>query len=102
MKNFKEYINIVSSIKDINDKYDYEDEYPQGEGDSQKVACGQNGTYNEIQHIYNTYLKPEIDKKAITKQQALDALDSACSSLENPRDRKKFYAHLERCLDIKI
>ena len=95
-------MSVISSIKDINDKYDYEDEYPQGKGDSPKVACGQNGTYNELQNIYDKYLKPEIDKGTISKQEALDALDSACSSLESPRDRSDFYEHLEEKLGIKI
>ncbi|WBA12611.1 hypothetical protein [Salinivibrio kushneri] len=93
---------MVSSIKEINDKYDYDDEYPQGEGESEQVACGQNGTYNELQYIYDNYLKPEIDKKKITKQDAIDALDSACSSLSNPRDREDFYNHLETELGITI
>lgn len=93
---------MVRSIKEINDKYDYDDEYPQGKGDSEQVACGQNGTYNELQYIYDKYLKPEIGKKNITKQEAIDALDSACSSLSNPRDRKDFYKHLEEKLGITI
>ncbi|OLO12795.1 hypothetical protein BTW10_04635 [Chromohalobacter japonicus] len=91
-----------TSVRDINDKYDYEDEYPKGEGDSPKVACGQDGTYNELRYIYDTYLKPEVERNTITNQQAIDALDSACSSLSNPRSREDFYAHLEKELGIEI
>lgn len=90
------------TIKDINDKYDYDDERPKGMGDSPKVACGQDGTYNELQYIYDTYLQAEINDGTITKQEAIDALDSACSKLSNPRARKGFYAHLEKQLGIKI
>lgn len=91
-----------TTIKDINDKYDYDNERPEGNGDSPKVACGQDGTYNELQYIYDTYLKPKIDDRTITKQQAINALDSACSKLSNPRARKEFYIHLEKQLGIEI
>ncbi len=102
MSILNEILNKPKSIKDINDKYDYEDDHPQGEGDSPKVSCGQNGSYNELSYIYKTYLAPKVAEYKISKQQAIDALDSACSSLENPRDRKKFYKHLESQLGIKI
>ena len=92
----------LTSIKDINDKYDYDDEYPEGEGDSSKVACGQDGTYNELRYIYDTYLKPEVERNSITAQQAIDALDSACSSLSNPRSREDFYAYLKQELGVEI
>ncbi|QUI62501.1 hypothetical protein GSF04_08220 [Pseudoalteromonas sp. A22] len=90
------------TIKDINNKYDYKDEYPQGEGDSDNVACGQDGSYNELQYIYNTYLKPEVTSGNITEKDAIEALDSACSSLNNPRKREDFYSHLEDKLGIQI
>lgn len=102
MKTFKEYLNMPKSIQDINDKYDYDDENPQGKGDSEQVACGQNGSYNELQYIYNNHLKPWVDDGSITEQDAINALDSACSSLGNPRDRDEFYKHLESELDIEI
>lgn len=99
---FEKYTPKPTSIRDINDKYDYKDEHPKGEGDSEKVACGQNGTYNEIRYIYDTYLEPEVERNTITKQEAIDALDSACSALSNPRSRKDFYAYLEKKLNIEI
>ena len=62
MVSLTKYFDKTMSIKDINDKYDYVDEHPQGEGDSLFVSCGQNGTYNELQYIYNNYLKPKVNR----------------------------------------
>lgn len=101
----KEYLaenRSVKSIREINDKYDYEDTYPQGKGDGPKVSCGQCDSYNELQYIFDTHLQSEIDKKVITEQQALDALDNACASIDNPRDRNDFYEFLNSELGISI
>ena len=102
MSLLKELLNMPKSIKDINDLYNYKDEHPQGEGDSELVACGQDGTYNELWYIYDTHLKPSIDEGKITEQQAINALGTACKSLANPRLRTDFYHHLEKKLGIKI
>ncbi|SDX79893.1 hypothetical protein SAMN05444064_1572 [Pseudomonas syringae] len=50
----------VSSIADINAKYQYDDRVSGGNGDGDLVSCGQHGTYNELSYIYTTYLKPLI------------------------------------------
>ncbi|WP_192564503.1 hypothetical protein [Pseudomonas gozinkensis] len=91
----------VSSIKEINDKFSYDDKVSGGEGDGVKVSCGQHGSYNELSYIYTTLLQPLIDKKKITKQEALDALDEACD-LPQPRMREAYYDKLEELLGVAI
>lgn len=91
----------VSSIKEINDKYSYEDTKANGKGDAPQVSCGQQGDYNELSYIYTKLLQPLISKGAITKQQALDALDQACK-LPVPRKRDDFYTKVESILKVSI
>ncbi|MEN5136993.1 MULTISPECIES: hypothetical protein [unclassified Pseudomonas] len=91
----------VSTIKEINDKYVYDDKVPGGKGDGEKVSCGQHGTYNELSYIYTQLLKPLIDDESITKDDALDALDKACK-LPQPRMREDFYDKLEEILGVSI
>ncbi len=91
----------VSTIKEINDKYTYDDKVSGGNGDGEKVSCGQHGTYNELSYIYKNLLQPLIDKKSITKEQALDALDKACK-LPQPRMREDYYDKLEELLGVTI
>lgn len=104
MKSFISFTTCqnVRSIKDINDKFDYVDEKPKGEGDSPLVACGQSESYNELQYIYDTKLEKHVRRGAITEQQALSALCSACFDLPNPRAREEFYRHLTRELGVEI
>lgn len=104
MNSFKTYLECsdVKTIQDINVQFDYEDGHPHGVGDSPQVACGQSGSYNELQYIYDTYLKKFVDSGSITEQQAIQALCSACHDLSNPRTREEFYKHLEDELGIKI
>jgi hypothetical protein len=92
----------TTSIKDINDQFDYDDEKPRGKGDSELVACGQDGSYNELQYIYDSKLKPHVDAGDITEDQAIKALCSACHELKNPRTRKKFYEYLSTFLSVEI
>lgn len=93
---------FVSSIQGINNQYSYRDENPGGKKDSTRVSCGQDGSYNELQYIYDTYLAPKIASSSFTHQQALDALNSACFNMSSPRDRKDFYKHLETYLGKTI
>ncbi|MGB3383950.1 MAG: hypothetical protein WBA64_04675 [Marinomonas sp.] len=93
---------LVKTIRDINDKFSYTDENPGGKRDDSLVSCGQNGSYNELQYIYDTYLAPKIASNKFTKQKALDALNSACVILDSPRARTSFYAYLEAYLDEDI
>jgi hypothetical protein len=94
--------NDISSIEDINDMYDYEDEYPNGEGDSPQIACGQTDNYNELKYIYRTKLKKHIDNGSINHQEAVEALCVACSILQKPRKRDDFYSKLEEQLEVSI
>lgn len=100
--NAKEKCSETQSIKNINDQFGYEDEIPNGEVDSELVACGQDGSYNELLNIYNSKLKDHVTSGKITKQEALDALCLACHELENPRKREDFYQHLAKNLKVKI
>lgn len=92
----------VKTIADINEKYSYEDKASGGKNDSPLVSCGQCGNYNELQYIYDEKLKPLVDKKKITKDDAIDALDKACAGVKNPRKREDFYEHLSESLGVKI
>lgn len=91
----------VKSIKEINDRFNYTDEVSGGKGDGDVVACGQQGSYNELSYIYTTYLKPLIAARKITEQEALDAMDKACD-MKPPRNRADYYAKLESLLGVKI
>ncbi|MQT66218.1 hypothetical protein GHO42_24450 [Pseudomonas sp. FSL R10-0056] len=91
-----------TSIKDINDQYDYEDTKGGGKQDSALVSCGQCGGYNELQYIYDTKLKPLVNRLKITEEQALVALEACCSELKNPRKRKDFYELLGEKLNLEI
>ena len=93
----------ISSIQEINDQYDYKDEYPNGEGDSELVACGQDDDgYNELEYIYKAKLKKYVDEGRITEEEALKALCKACRDLDNPRKREDFYSKLEIILSLNI
>lgn len=94
--------NDVKSIKDITKQYDYEDKAPRGKGDKKKVACGQDGSYNELQNIYDKILKRHVDSGDITKEEALEALCLCCAELDTPRDRDEYYACLTEKLGIDI
>ncbi|MDY2562301.1 hypothetical protein SON66_03225 [Pseudomonas syringae] len=91
----------VSSIADINAKYQYDDHVSGGNGDGDLVSCGQHGTYNELSYIYTAYLKPLVAKGTITESAALNAIDLACS-LPNPRKRDAFYKKVEQALGLKV
>lgn len=92
----------VETIEEINSQYDYEDEKPKGKGDSQKVACGQNGDYNELEYIYETKLQRFVTLKVITEKEAVRALCEACKEIKNPRSRQDFYEFLEKKLGITL
>jgi len=47
--------NDVKTIKEVTDQVDYEDENPQGKGDSKWVSCGQSKGYNELKDKYNNH-----------------------------------------------
>lgn len=87
----------VTSIADINAKFQYDDKVSGGKGDGELVSCGQHGTYNELSYIYTTFLKPLIARGSITESAALNAIDQACS-LPSPRKRKAFYKKVEEVL----
>lgn len=95
-------LKTPTSIKDINDKYDYEDTKDGGKKDSALVSCGQCGDYNELQYIYDEKLEPLIKSKDITKDEAIKALNACCSELKNPRKRKDFYDLLGKKLNVEI
>ncbi|WP_075184682.1 hypothetical protein [Teredinibacter haidensis] len=83
----------VESITDINNQFEYEDNYPQGSGDPPLVSCGQNGNYNELEYIYKTKLKGFVDdpNSPVTEKKAYEALCLTCHELDSPRSRDKFY-----------
>ncbi|MFC2973863.1 hypothetical protein ACFOJE_16800 [Azotobacter bryophylli] len=90
------------AIRDINEKYRYEDTNPQGKRDPSLVSCGQCGNYNELIHIYDSKLKPHVENGSITCTQATDALDECCKELPSPRKRTVFYKKLSEKLGIEI
>ena len=92
----------VTTIKEINDQYSYEDKKAGGSKDSSLVSCGQCTGYNELQYIYDEKLKPFIDQSKFTKQDAITALEKTCKELANPRDRDDFYKKLSTKLSVTI
>jgi hypothetical protein len=101
-KKFEQLAGTIKSIEDINDRYDYVDEHPNGRGDNPTVSCGQKNDYNELEYIYDNQLLEHIESGAITEEQAVEALFSACFFLDNPRARKDFYKHLTKVLGVEI
>lgn len=93
---------MVRTIQDINDQYNYKDEFPGGKADRSLVACGQCENYNELQYIYKTYLQPYVDKDLFTQQKAINALDKACAQVKSPRKRQDFYDFLSEELNISF
>jgi hypothetical protein len=92
--------DLVESIEDINNYFDYKDDKPNGRYDGPRVSCGQNGNYNELEYIYNKYLAPFIKADPnTTKKKALEAMCKACFDLTNPRSRSDFYRYIEKELD---
>ena len=100
-KEFKE-CSDVTSIKDINLQYDYEDKIPQGKNDSPLVSCGQEGSYNELQYIYDEKLKSFVESGEITEKKAINALCLVCRDLKHPRERTVFYRLLQIELGINF
>jgi hypothetical protein len=96
-------IQAVTSIKDINDYFEYDDKTRGGKGDSPLVSCGQNGTYNELEYIYDTYLALFVaTDKDTSKEKVLQAMCKACFDLTNPRSRSDFYNYIEKELDCDL
>lgn len=93
---------VERKIRQINNQYAYEDTRPQGKGDADLVSCGQDNGYDELSYIYKTKLLPFVNKKAITRDQAIDALSACCKELPNPRQRDEYYALLSDKLGIDI
>lgn len=91
----------IKEIQDINKQYDYEDKIP-GDKRNQYIACGQDGSYNELKNIYEKWLEPEIDKKKFTKEKAIKALCETCAEMDSPRPSRKFKDRLGKKLNINI
>ncbi len=91
---------LVETIEEVNDLYDYQDEIDGGAGDADKVSCGQDQNYNELKYIYKNKIKK--DYPFITEEQAAEALCICCEKLDNPRYRNKFYKCLNEELGISI
>ncbi|KKO45214.1 hypothetical protein WG68_12295 [Arsukibacterium ikkense] len=92
----------AKTIREINDKYRYEDKKPGGARDNSLVSCAQCDGYNELQYIYDTKLKLLVSERKITEDKAIAALEKACADLKNPRARTDFYRKLSEILGVVI
>lgn len=92
----------ISSIEEINDKYNYDDSFGPSKKDRELVSCGQNGSYNELEHIYKTKLKKYVENKTFSELAAVRALCEACYELKSPRKRADFYKLLSEKLKVDI
>ncbi|KDN94656.1 hypothetical protein [Hydrogenovibrio marinus] len=94
----------VTTIKGINDQFNYEDEKGDDkEKDRPWVACGQAKNYNELAYIYDTYLKPYIEKGTFSEEKAIRALCETCHEMGKKRkSRVRFYKKLSDKLGVKI
>lgn len=104
MKSFIAFSNCsdVTSIEDVNNKFSYFDEYPNGKGDDTEIACGQNGSYNELKHFFTKWLQPHIEKGTFSKDQVIEAICCACYEIKPPRKFDQFKGYLESVLKISI
>ena len=84
------------TIEKINKHWNYEDDYPGGEGDSKLVSCGQQDGYNELEYILRKLIKHKGNSNN-SEDELIQALCECCNELESPRDRSDFY----RCLKKK-
>lgn len=96
----------VNTIKDINDKFDYEDK--RGGGGTREwdlISCGQDGStngYNELEHFYNTYLANKIEGLA-QQSVAMNALCECCHEIPHQnRTHDVFKECVGQKLGIKI
>lgn len=92
----------ATSIRDINAKFSTENIDGSTERDQHLVSCGVSDNYNELEYIYDTYLKPRITLGLFTHQEALDALSKGCFDLSEFRERRAFYEFIERELNTGI
>jgi hypothetical protein len=84
LKESKKDCNSVSSIKDINDQYSYEDKIGGGLAKEwDLLSCGQDGSsngYNELHRFYDEHIPSEF--KGLAYQQiTIKALCECCKEL---------------------
>lgn len=95
----------VSTIKDINDQFDYEDTNPRGRGDNNKMACGQDGSsngYNELERFFDTHLADKFEGLA-QQSVAIKAMCECCHEISHQqRTHEAFKACVSKKLNIKI
>lgn len=106
MSSNKDYLacDDVREVSDVTDKFKYDDISNEHRGkDAQLVSCGQDGTYNELEYIYDNHLLPYVAEGELTKEQAIKGLCEVCHGYDSTRrDRRKFYRLLSIELGVKV
>lgn len=102
LKESKKDCSSVSSIKDINAQYNYEDKL--GGGGSMEwdlLSCGQDGStngYNELQRFYDEHIPSEF--KGLAYQQiTIKALCECCKELPH---QQRTHEAFKKCVGEKL
>ena len=91
--------NNVEKITDITDQIEYNDKKDGGKGDSQKVSCGQDNGYNELQDKYNKYFK---NVKGIPEKLIASIMCKCCKKLKPTGKETVSWNDLYKCMRSKL
>lgn len=102
LKESKKDCSSVSSIKDINDQYSYEDKIGGGLAKEwDLLSCGQDGStngYNELQRFYDEHIPSEF--KGLAYQQiTIKALCECCKELPH---QQRTHEAFKKCVGEKL
>ena len=102
LKESKKDCSSVSSIKDINAQYSYEDKI--GGGLAKEwvlLSCGQDGStngYNELHRFYDEHIPSEF-KGLVSNQVAIKALCECCKELPH---QQRTHNAFKKCIGEKL
>jgi hypothetical protein len=102
LKESKKDCSSVSSIKDINDQYSYEDKIGGGLAKEwELLSCGQDGStngYNELGRFYDEHIPSEF-KGLASSQVAMKALCECCKELPH---QQRTHEAFKKCVGEKL
>ena len=91
--------NNVKKITDITDQIEYTDKKAGGKSDSQKVSCGQDNGYNELQNQYDKYFK---DVPGIPEELIANIMCKCCKELKPTGNETVSWNDFYKCMRSKL
>jgi len=83
----------VEKITDVTDQIGYIDTKSGGQGDSEWVSCGQDGSYNELQNKFDKHFKGITTESWMSK-----SMCACCKSLKPTGKEKVSWLKFYKCL----